>query len=753
MTHKEYIKILLDIKNDEIGYEEKIEQLNRMYEIKPVSLLWNVVKAEIMLENGEEASEVYKLLDTYIDMDCETEGNIEGNGLLRCLDNEAGDLTMGRYRDYETAQCRKDLKFLEMRREKEQAAEQDYLNNGDIENLLDEYLASCKVVSYYVLEKYNMYKTGENSCRRWVEEIPNIGFLKEAIDKRKDFILCVDREDRYTEIYILGSILAEMGSSVSIVNYPVSVEADGPVKMEDAAAVSLDNITNEGKMRVIPAIELIYEGKSLGNNVAEIVRQLTMKTGECRHSVLLAANYYIEQLASTDFGKKHLQNLYLQTAEWKMNHISFAWAGSYLSYISDIYSMDAEAAIHKKPGCRFSVIVPVRNFSATLPYTLDTCINQRYQGDYEIIVSDNSSEGNTEIYEMVQEIDDEHIRYIRPPRELNLTKSFEYAFLRADGEYIFAIGADDGLLPWTLEVLEDIVDRYQEAEVLHWDRGFYAWPGFNGGQENQFCVPKRYQKGKYNEGVFSTASYLEMSLEKPKYMYIMPLLYINSMFKRSYFDTLLAHTGRLWDGRSQDIYTGVVTSLILPWIVSIAYPLSIAGMSPNSIGSTSNKGMTKQTESEKWHQNKYVTENIGGVTMSQIEMLLPDRLTDVGLLYSSILRAVARGVLSENVLGEIDWKVWFLNYYNSMNKRDMYFSLKMQKFRFAAMKHGEEFLKWFDANIYEDALEPVIFEEKDKTIKTYEEYDNENGIMLDASKYGVKNIYEASLLFERLTGL
>ena len=150
--------------------------------------------------------------------------------------------------------------------------------------------------------------------------------------------------------------------------------------------------------------------------------------------------------------------------------------------------------------------------------------------------------------QMVQEFKDEHVKYFRTPRELHLPKSFEYAFLQASGDYILSIGSDDALLPWTLEVLDEVANRYPEEEVIYWERGFYAWPGFNGGQENQFIIPRRYQKGQYGEQYINTASFLTAALKQPAYMYAMPLLYINSMFRRSYFDTLLAHTGRLWDG-------------------------------------------------------------------------------------------------------------------------------------------------------------------------------------------------------------
>lgn len=754
MTHEEYKRILVNIKKGQIDSREKIEQLNKIYQIKPVSLLWNAIKAECILESGKDFSEAYELL-SLVNMDCEIEGNIEGNRVLQRLDDIAGDGPMGKRREFEIAQCMGKSEFLSERLEKERAAEFRFLNEGEIDILLDEYFSDCKIVSYYILERYVSFLYPERKLRRpWIEtDIPNMGFVKEAIIQKKEVILCVSGEWDYTEIYILGFALTQMGCKATIINTPIPIEVDEPIKMQETVAVSMDNMSNEAGIIMIPAVELVCKGKSLGNNVAEIIKSLTVDVAE--HRMLLAASYYIEQLAKSETLQKNLQNLYIQTAEWKKNNITFAWVGCYLSYIGEIYGMDVEAAIHKTPNCRFSIVIPARNSSTTLRHTLKTCLNQRYKGNYEIIISDNSSDGNSEIYKMVQEMDNEHIKYIRTPRELPLPKSFEFAFLQASGEYIFSLGSDDALLPWTLEVLEDIINHYPNDEIVYWERGFYAWPGFNGGQENQFIIPRRYQRGQYNEKYVSPISFLTAALKEPQYMYALPLLYINSMFKRSYFDTLLFNTGRLWDGICQDLYMGVITSLIVPHILCLVYPLSIAGMSAGSIGATSNAAITDVGKGKAFWRDATKIGNIGSFSMSETEMLFPEVTTDISSLYNCFLKAVARGILSRTLLEDeqgIDWKTWFLNCYKSLSKKDVYYSVKMQKFRFAAMKHGYEFLKWFDETIYKDAMVPVVFAEAEGNGGTYKEEEGES-FVLDASKRGVHNVYEASLLFEGLSGL
>ena len=71
-----------------------------------------------------------------------------------------------------------------------------------------------------------------------------------------------------------------------------------------------------------------------------------------------------------------------------------SWAGDYLKYISYIYGFSVQEKLNQKAEYDFSIVLPVRNTTDTLRYTLITCLNQRYQGSYEVVLSDNSDSGN-----------------------------------------------------------------------------------------------------------------------------------------------------------------------------------------------------------------------------------------------------------------------------------------------------------------------------------------------------------------------
>lgn len=149
--------------------------------------------------------------------------------------------------------------------------------------------------------------------------------------------------------------------------------------------------------------------------------------------------------------------------------------------------------------------------------------------------------------------------------------------------------------------------------------------------------------------------------------------------------------------------------------------------------------------------------NIGGFSRSSIERFITDLGTDISSLYDSFLRAVARGVFPEEYLTNLfDFKKIFMECYNSLHIMDIFLDKKIHYMRYTASKHGKEFLKWFDENIYNVIMNPILIDEnkveEQFKRKKYKEGKNEfGGITLDASKYGVTNVYEAVKLFKKLT--
>ena len=67
-----------------------------------------------------------------------------------------------------------------------------------------------------------------------------------------------------------------------------------------------------------------------------------------------------------------------------------------------------------------------------------------------------------------------------------------------------------------------------------WNRGQYQWPDFGQGISDQFVFPCQTPKGIYPMGYQEGIKFLVRTLQIPKTMYGLPLLYLNSGFRRTY---------------------------------------------------------------------------------------------------------------------------------------------------------------------------------------------------------------------------
>lgn len=593
----------------------------------------------------------------------------------------------------------------------------------------------------------------------WVDKLTNMGYLRQVIQGNDDSPFAI-LESEYNEpiVRLVSEDLQRLGKKVYLLKTPLKCEGSG-IDIKDTLAVSLDSMESDGNIVTLVPVELVSEeGDSVDNRdyLLKYIREYFSGSG---HIYILADGWLTDALERCPMVWKDMIRITPYSNDINQCNLFLCFYGSYVDYISQIYGTDCNKLLEAESSVRFSVIIPARNSADTLRHTLRTCLEQSYQGSYEIVVSDNSTEGNGAVYDLCQELNDSRIVYLKTPRDLHLPKSFEYAYLHAKGEYIFALGSDDGALPWALEALDQVIAKHPGEEVIEWERGFYAWPGFNGGQQHQFTIPRDYRKGDYNTCYCKRVEYLALILENPSSMYFLPMLYINSCFKRSYFHTLLEKTGRLWDGICQDIYIGVVTACIQPQVLIMRYPLTIAGMSAGSVGATSNAAVKDDTMLKGRLAEAQRDNNVGGFCRSYWERLLPETGTDTSSLYGSLLRAVSRGILSEEYLEKVfDWKAMFLCLFREMAINDVAYDRKIHELRYAAMKHGEEFLDWFDKTIYNSALEPrIIDERRQKELTGQRTYVcgrmPTGGLMADASLYGVKNIYDAVKLFEKLTGL
>lgn len=774
MTEKEYFKQIEEIRKKiskgELEYADEL--LTKMYCYKPVRLLWFVAKAEYILKKEGDPVAALRVLDG--DQYSEIKYFLGENypGLKACMEFRINTFRMmGREQDaireeyrYQRA-CGKRGGLLEKTLAAAvDAFAEDAGNKNALKALGDSFYHTADMVSYFIIRMV-MLQEGllqADDRSEWFYQYINFGYLEEQIcaEKPNTFILIMDEHLTQT-LEVLGFLLHNLGHKVYLLSPPLNFETESQIELSDTLAVSLNNAEQYSDMRVIPPVMLTQNGKAYGDNRDYIIDHICRNESIEDQALLLCSGELLDSLYRDGPLRGRLGRLSAYETDFQEDKLQFGWAGNYLTYISNIYGYDVRTDIEAKSEVDFSIIVPARNSSETLKYTLETCLNQRYTGSYEIIVSDNSVENSTEVYDLCQKLDDPRIRYVKTPRSLYLTKSFEFAYLQARGEFIFSIGSDDGVLPWALDVLKRVLNQFPGEEILQWDRGFYAWPGFNGGQENMFVVPRAYTEKKIEAYFEMTEQTFERMAQNQQEAYATPMLYINSGFRRRYLKTLLQKTGKLFDGCCQDLQTSIVNCCVNSRFLRVLYPLTIAGMSASSVGYLVNSMNTKVERKNDIRRRKiFQLDNAGKYVALRRERLMNPIKGDAFSLYVTLSKAVEEGLLSAERSDQVlDWQTAILRSIVFRTIIGDGFDCFVHSSRFMSKKVGEKANKWFEDEIYSTALFPQyqvddVFLEKKNAEKSYEEGTGEfGGEILDASKHGVRNIVQAVELFVQKTGL
>ena len=752
--YQEALKVI-DILLDRKDYPSAKKALDTLYQFKPVRLTWFVRKARFvwLTEGIEHACEVLKdkfvlnycyegipeALELMAEMELQQGNALERERILCTLDlaiNFGASETSYNNAQKQLEECGKAFWETGSFESAQTLWEKSYIISDAIEAM---------VVQHY-LDQFGMGTSG----LLWSSELPNIQYVKERLEEENGGFIVLAEEENQWQSAALAKMLHMLGKRVYLLQ-PPSLFRDSAQKFFDESGKTC---IREGQdWDGITAVSTYYiqqDGQVFDNRYL-IIQELIGDGGVL--FTVLGSGCLMDDVALAGEMKKHFERFNLQIGDMLDTNFSAGWVGDYIKYLENIYNMDVNASLKAPATCKFSIVIPARNSAKTLRYTLQTCLEQDFPADeYEIIISDNSTGGNQSIYQLCKEFSDPRIRYIKTPRELVLGRSFEFAFLHAKGEFIISMGSDDGLLPWALRVLDDIRNRFPKENIIQWERGFYAWPGFNEGQQNQFIIPRNYKKVTQPVFYMSSEYYLRLIAENPQNIYMLPLLYINSGFRREYMKVLLEKTGRMWDGDAQDIYTGIVNAMINPSVFNLQYPISIAGMSAGSTGAVAsgNRGTS---------ENKKVFQMLrSGVSISLSTFSLPEKLSapgssDASMVTRFVYRCVTRGLITFEKVSQIfDMRILFTKAANSGSPIHEQREQELRTFLYVASLYGEDFYHWCDETIFRPAMVPQIFG-KHSVPKFREGQTPGGGEILDASKYGVTNIAQAVHLFATRSGL
>lgn len=124
-----------------------------------------------------------------------------------------------------------------------------------------------------------------------------------------------------------------------------------------------------------------------------------------------------------------------------------------------------------------SLIIPTKNRKVYLLNLLGEIVRQQDSqslGNVEVIVHDNSDELGLEAE--LAALGADYIRYFHTADRIGVHENFERAVAKARGDYLCAIGDDDGIiLPAALPLLAEA--KAKGIEAVQSERIFYSWPG------------------------------------------------------------------------------------------------------------------------------------------------------------------------------------------------------------------------------------------------------------------------------------
>lgn len=165
---------------------------------------------------------------------------------------------------------------------------------------------------------------------------------------------------------------------------------------------------------------------------------------------------------------------------------------------------------------KFSIVIPT-----TRPYLVRAAIRSALAQDFEdfeLLVSDNSTEGCKKV---VDGFKDQRIRYVRPTEILAVAEHWDFAFSNACGDWQLLLCDDDALSPNLLSILSHDIITYPEAHTIRWKSGFWKQEGSVATQATStFIVPgfsgKRtlFASRKLIAQMFNCGIALESSVKK-----------------------------------------------------------------------------------------------------------------------------------------------------------------------------------------------------------------------------------------------
>lgn len=231
---------------------------------------------------------------------------------------------------------------------------------------------------------------------------------------------------------------------------------------------------------------------------------------------------------------------------------------------------------------KFSVLLPTRNRLDLLRLAIETVRRQDY-GDWEIVVADNASTEDACSY--VASLGDPRIRCSRIDSAVSVTENWNRSLSLSRGDYVVMLGDDDGLLPGYFRRNLQVIETFEEPDLLFVQGVQFVYGGAMPGRETSFiqvanCEFLDHQTAPF---VLSRATAAAMVRKSLRFQVAFPYNMQYWLFSRSLVKRLL-HAGPFFQSPYPDYYAANVMLLEAQQVVVQPVPLVAVGISKKSFG-------------------------------------------------------------------------------------------------------------------------------------------------------------------------
>jgi glycosyltransferase involved in cell wall biosynthesis len=238
-----------------------------------------------------------------------------------------------------------------------------------------------------------------------------------------------------------------------------------------------------------------------------------------------------------------------------------------------------------------SIIIPTKNREGYAYCAVKHILSLSFD-NIQVVVCNNSA--SDKLGDMLSHyLNDQRVTYRYCNRVLSTIDNFNEAIALAEGDYVCAIGDDDGINPEIMQIVSWAKEKNIPA-IKSGLEAIYFWPGSGA----------YYNKCGNDNGILNIAN-ISCSIRKrnPREEVIKVLrrglwkygesdlvrLY-HGIVKREYINEMKERTGKYIGGLSPDIYSSMTLSCLVPSVLSIEYPLTIPGICKESSSADSATG-------------------------------------------------------------------------------------------------------------------------------------------------------------------